>query len=134
MGKFNKKRADQSFGFGLLMSIVVGIPLFLLVLFFGDVYLKSYSPEPDVLAQAQGYLFWMQYVILTMPIQMLIANMVYSDGDETISTVANVVQGIGNIRGVAVLALSCRSKIRAAATARAVTVRSAAGIALPGSA
>ena len=97
MGKFNKKRADQSFGFGLLMSIVVGILLFLLALFFGDVYLKSYSPEPDVLAQAQGYLFWMQYVILTMPIQMLIANMVYSDGDETISTVANVVQGIGNI-------------------------------------
>lgn len=97
MGKFNKERADQSFGSGVLMSIIVGIILYLLVTFLGDFYLKSYSPESEVLKQAQGYLFWMRYVILTMPIQMLIANMVYGDGDETISTIANLVQGIGNI-------------------------------------
>ena len=82
MGKFNKERADQSFGSGVLMSIIVGIILYLLVTFLGDFYLKSYSPESEVLKQAQGYLFWMRYVILTMPIQMLIANMVYGDGDE----------------------------------------------------
>lgn len=97
MGKFNKERADQSFGSGVLMSIIVGIILYLLVTFLGDFYLKSYSPESEVLKQAQGYLFWMRYVILTMPIQMLIVNMVYGDGDETISTIANLVQGIGNI-------------------------------------
>ena len=97
MGKFNKERADQSFGSGVLMSIIVGIILYLLVTFLGDFYLKSYSPESEVLKQAQGYLFWMRYVILTMPIQMLIAKMVYGDGDETISTIANLVQGIGNI-------------------------------------
>ena len=97
MGKFNKKRADQAFGSGVLMSIVVGVILFLLIILFGELYLNSYSPEKEVLNEAREYLFWMAYVILTMPIQMLIANMVYSDGDETISTIANVVQGIGNI-------------------------------------
>ena len=35
MGKFNKKRADQVFGLGVLMSIVVGIVLFILTSLFG---------------------------------------------------------------------------------------------------
>lgn len=39
----------------------------------------------------------MRFTILVMPIQMLIAAVVYSDGDETLSTVANMVQGVGNI-------------------------------------
>lgn len=97
MGKFNKKRADQSFGFGVLMSVIVGILLFLLITFFGELYLRSYSPPQAVLNQANGYLFWMRFTILILPIQMLIANMVYSDGDETVSTIATAAQGLGNI-------------------------------------
>ena len=97
MGKFNKKKADQAFGFGILMSIVVGVILFLVITLFGDAYLRSYSPKEAVLNHAMGYLFWMRFVILTMPIQMVIVNMVYSDGDETVSTIANVVQGLGNL-------------------------------------
>jgi Na+-driven multidrug efflux pump len=97
MGKFNKKRAAQSFGLGVLMSIIVGILLFVLIWLLGDFYLGSYSPTPGVLRQAQDYLFWMNFTILFLPIQMLIANMVYGDGDETVSTIATAVQGIGNI-------------------------------------
>lgn len=97
MGKFNKKRAAQSFGLGVLMSIIVGILLFVLIWLLGDFYLVSYSPTPGVLRQAQDYLFWMNFTILFLPIQMLIANMVYGDGDETVSTIATAVQGIGNI-------------------------------------
>ena len=97
MGKFNKKRADQSFGLGVLMSIIVGILLFVLIWLLGDFYLVSYSPTPSVLRQAQDYLFWMNFTILFLPIQMLIANMVYGDGDETVFTIATAVQGIGNI-------------------------------------
>ena len=97
MGKFNKKRADQSFGLGVLMSIIVGILLFVIIWLLGNFYLGSYSPEKEVLRQAQDYLFWMNLTILFLPIQMLIANMVYGDGDETVSTIATAVQGIGNI-------------------------------------
>ena len=97
MGKFNKKRADQAFGFGVLMSVIVGVILFLVVNFFGDIYLRSYAPPKEVLDQAKGYLFWMRFTILILPIQMLIVNMVYSDGDETVSTIATAVQGLGNI-------------------------------------
>lgn len=97
MGKFNKQGADQAFGFGLLASMVIGILLFGLTSIFGDSYLQSMTQSSEVLAQARGYLFWMRFTMLLLPIQMLIAAVVYSDGDETLSTVANVVQGLGNI-------------------------------------
>ena len=97
MGKFNKQGADQAFGFGLLASMVIGVLLLGLTSIFGESYLESMAPLPEVLAQAQGYLFWMRFTMLLLPIQMLIAAVVYSDGDETLSTVANMVQGIGNI-------------------------------------
>ena len=97
MGKFNKQGADQAFGFGLLASMVIGILLFGLTSIFGDSYLQSMAQPSEVLAQARGYLFWMRFTMLLLPIQMLIAAVVYSDGDETLSTVANVVQGLGNI-------------------------------------
>jgi len=97
MGKFNKERADQVFGMGVLMSIVVGVILFLLTSLFGTMYLSSSSPSEEILSQAQGYLSWMRFTILVLPIQTLLSAVVYSDGDETISTVATSVQGVGNI-------------------------------------
>ena len=103
MGRFNKDGADRVFGLGLLMSIIVGVFLFLMATIFGNLYLQSTSPMESVLHEAQGYLFWMRFTMLVMPIQMLIAAVVYSDGDETLSTVANLVQGVGNIAASIIL-------------------------------
>ena len=110
MGKFNKKEADHAFGFGLLMALLVGVALFVLVSLFGDAYLRSSRPLAMVLEEARGYLFWMRFTILLLPMQMLIAAAVYSDGDETLSTVANGVQGLGNI--VASILLSRHMGVR----------------------
>ena len=97
MGGFNRDRADQIFGTGLLLAIVVGLVLFCLTRLFGNMYLLGCSASEAVLTQARGYLFWMQFTILILPIQMLVGAMVYSDGDEGISSVADAVQGVGNI-------------------------------------
>lgn len=97
MGRFNKEKADQSFGFGILISIVIGVGLFVLVTAFGSSYLSSGSVTPEILSQAKDYLFWMRFTILVMPMQMLLGALVYCDGDEIISTVASGVQGLGNI-------------------------------------
>lgn len=110
MGKFNKQGADRAFGFGLLMSVVIGFLLFLLTTLFGDSYLRSSGPLEPVLTEARGYLAWMRFTILLLPMQMLIAAAVYSDGDETLSTIANGVQGLGNI--AASILLSRRMGIR----------------------
>lgn len=97
MGKFNKEKADKVFGLGLFMSIVVGVAMFLTISLFGEAYLKSSSPSDEILEQAIGYLKWMRFTVLIMPIQMFMAASVYHDGDETISMIADVVQGLGNI-------------------------------------
>ena len=97
MGKFNKEGADHVFGFGLLMSIVVGVVMFALVALFGDMYLRSCNPTEEILKQAEGYLLWMRFTILLLPVQTLMSAVVYSDGDETVSTIASGVQGLGNI-------------------------------------
>ena len=97
MGKFNKHGADQVFGFGLLMSIVVGVVLFLLALLFGDSYLKSNRPPASVLAEARSYLSWMRFTILIFPLYNFLLEAVYSDGDEALCSIAGIVQGIGNI-------------------------------------
>ena len=97
MGKFNKKGADQAFGFGLLMAVIIGVVLFAATSVFGDIYLRSNTPPEAVLTQARGYLFWMRFTVLIMPMQMLMGAAVYGDGDETVSTIANVAQGLGNI-------------------------------------
>ena len=97
MGKFNKKRADQVFGLGILMSLIVGVLMFIIISLFGEVYLRSNTSSGAILEQAKGYLSWMRFTILIMPIQMLMGEAIYSDGDETISTVATGIQGLGNI-------------------------------------
>ena len=79
------------------MAIVVGIVLFAVTSVFGDFYLRSNNPTEALLEQARDYLFWMRFTVLVMPMQMLMGAAVYGDGDETVSTIANVAQSLGNI-------------------------------------
>ena len=97
MGRFHKKGADRVFGFGVLMTIAVGIIMFVIISFLGDAFLQSSSPDKEVLVHAKGYLSWMRFTILVMPFQMLLGEVVHGDGDEFISTTAQIIQGVGNI-------------------------------------
>lgn len=97
MGKFNKEKADRIFGTGMLLSILIGSILFILVNLFGEIYLCSSSPLKEVLSKANEYLYWMRFTILILPLQTFIGAMVLSDGDESISNIANVIQVVGNI-------------------------------------
>ncbi|MBR5113415.1 MAG: multidrug transporter MatE [Clostridia bacterium] len=97
MGQFEKKEADRVFGTGLLMSVSVGIILFILASVFGDAFIRGCHPSAQALEQARSYLFWMRFTVLFLPLDMLMAEMVYNDGDDRISVIANCVQGIGNL-------------------------------------
>ena len=99
MGRFNRKGADRVFGFGLAASLAVGGAVFVLTLLFGETWLRSCPALPGALEQARGYLFWMRFTMLCMPVAMLLSSSVYADGDEKISTAANMIQGAGNVAG-----------------------------------
>ena len=102
MGKFSRKEADRVFGLSLLMSLVIGAVLFVVISWFGESFLNAFHPLPDVLEQAREFLFWMRFTMLLLPLNQLLSSMVYADGDEKISAIANIVQGAGNI-GASVL-------------------------------
>ncbi len=97
VGALQKEEADRTFGAGLLNTIIIGVLLFILLLFFGDAYLRFYGTSSEILEMARGYLKWMKFVIMLNPVYSLVSGMVYADGDETISAAADLISGVGNI-------------------------------------
>ena len=97
IGSFNKKKADQAFGFGILLTIIIGIIMCVLCLTAADNYLSFYNADAEILAQGKSYLFWMSFLFLTLPVRILIAEMIYVDGDEVLTTILTLIQVIANI-------------------------------------
>lgn len=97
MGEFNQKGAERWFSLGFTASIMTGCILFALLLSFGDRYLLFYEPDQTVFLLAKPYLFWYSWAILLSPLNMLMTEMVLTDGDETISFAANIAQMAGNL-------------------------------------
>ena len=97
LGAFKQDDADKTFGTGLLSTIIIGVVLFVILLIFGDAYLRFYNTSPDIYEPAKAYLKWMRYVILLNPVYSLVSGMVFADGDETISIISQLISGVGNI-------------------------------------
>ena len=97
MGKFNKNGADKAFGFGLAMTMTIGALMFIILLFFGDSYLRFYKTTEAVFELSKSYFFWYKFTILLLPLSTLMLEMVFADGDEVLSTAAGLTQFAGNI-------------------------------------
>lgn len=97
MGKFNKGGADKAFGFGLTMTMAIGVIMFVTLMIFGDSYLRFYGISDEVFGLSQSYFFWYKLNILIMPLSSLISAMVIADGDEMLPAAAGIVQFISNI-------------------------------------
>jgi len=96
-GAFREKEADRIFKTGFLMVVVTGVVLFILVSLFGEMYLWINHPSTSVYEAATDYLSFIKYTILLLPLQALLSECIFADGDESISTVSNLVQAIGNV-------------------------------------
>ena len=105
MGKFNKDGADKAFGLGLTMTMAIGCIMFIMLMILGDSYLRFYEPTNEVFGLSESYFFWYKFTILLLPLSMLMSEMVFADGDETLSTASGLTQFIGNI---AISLLLCR--------------------------
>ena len=105
LGAFRKEEADRTLGTGILTTCIVGVVLFLVLAFGGNAYLRLFDAPETAEACAKEYLRWMKYAVLLLPVYTLMADMVFADGDETVSMVCNIVEGVGN---VILSALLCR--------------------------
>ena len=97
IGRFEQEEANRTLGLGLTSTIGVGIVLFALLQLGGERYLAFYQASPVIMVQARQYFFWMRLVVLFLPVATLLPGMVFADGDETLSTLSDVLSAIVNI-------------------------------------
>jgi len=93
-GAFRRAEADRYFGVGLTVNLLVGILMFVAIIAGGDAYLKLFISGGPAYESGSEYLRWMKYAVLVLPLNELLDGMVYTDGDEIITLVANLVQGV----------------------------------------
>ena len=84
----------------LLMSLIVGVALFLLTCVFGEKYLRSCNPAESVLVLARGYLSFMRFTILLLPMQTLLGAVVYSDSVVEAHNKDNELYGDDRLKGM----------------------------------
>lgn len=94
MGAFQKEEADRCFGVGLTVAWVIGILMFAAIWWGGDAFLHAYRPDSQVYAGASDYLTWIKYAVMLMPLNDLLDGMLFADGDETVSLIANLAKGL----------------------------------------
>lgn len=110
IGAFQKEEADRCFGVGLTVNLVIGILMFAAILCGGDSFLQAYHPDNQVYVCASDYLVWMKYAVLLMPLTSLLDGMLFAEGDETISLVANLAKGV--VKVVMSVVLCCNMGVK----------------------
>ena len=93
-GAFRKAEADRCFGVGLTVNSLIGILMFIAITIGGDAYLRLFIDGGPVYDSGSEYLRWMKYAVLVLPLNELLDGMVFADGDERITLVANLTQGL----------------------------------------
>ena len=104
VGAMRKKRADEIYGQGLIISISIGLLSALIIFLIRDIYVSANGITGEILDNAlQYYRFVPINAFLTIVIFYL-EQMVYSDGDELCNNVCYLFQIGGNIVCSVVLA------------------------------
>ena len=97
MGNADKKRADELLGTGIIASLASGLILFVIMTLYEEQYFALMKPAPEVVNYAHEYYSFYRFVILIDPFGSLLGIMVYNDGDELLSDIANITRVAGNI-------------------------------------
>ena len=97
VGAMNKKRADEIYGQGLIISIGIGLISALLLFVFRDAYFSMSGVTGDILDKALQYYRWIPINAFLTIVIFYIEQMVYSDGDELCNNICYGFQIGGNI-------------------------------------
>ena len=97
MGEFDKDAADKIFGQGLLGATILCFVIFFFYSIGIDPYLAYMNPDAETGLLAKEYAKYYIPTLAIYPMYMYIAAMVYTDGDESLSLIANLFLIFGNI-------------------------------------
>lgn len=97
IGDYDQEKADRIFGMGLFFSILTGVltfaALFVVIRPYLD-YMKIYGRVREYVL---AYMAFLNFELMLSPVNALLCQMVYSDGDEWIGMASNVAQPVLNI-------------------------------------
>lgn len=97
MGAFDERRAHEVFSLSLTFAVALGLALALAMAFGRDAFLDLMGVTGEIRTQALAYWKWEAVVVPLTPLVFLLKMLVYSDGDETVSNGAVLLQIVSNI-------------------------------------
>lgn len=97
VGEYDQEAANRYFSTALTSAVVITLFFLLLMVTSGERYFDLYRMSGDILDMARKYLTYYKYVFVFSPIVFFIGQMVYSDGDVKLSSIANCIYFAGNI-------------------------------------
>ena len=97
VGAMRKRRADEIYGQGLIISIGIGLISALLILVFQNAYFSISGVTGDILDKAQEYYRFLPINAFLTIVIFYLEQMVYSDGDELCNNICYAFQIGGNI-------------------------------------
>lgn len=97
VGAMRKKRADEIYGQGLIISISIGLLSALIIFLISDVYFSANGITGDILDNALQYYRLVPINAFMTIVIFYLEQMVYSDGDELCNNICYAFQIGGNI-------------------------------------
>lgn len=97
IGAMRKKRADEIYGQGLIISISIGLMSALIILLMQDIYFSANGITGDILGYALEYYRLVPINAFLTIVIFYLEQMVYSDGDELCNNICYGFQIGGNI-------------------------------------
>lgn len=97
IGAMDKKRADQIYGQGLVLSLLISVVSAVLLMAGKDVYFEANGVTGEIRELAEAYFLWTPLNSALTVLFSYVSQMVYTDGDETINNVSYGLQIVGNI-------------------------------------
>ena len=126
LGRFDKKRAGEFFGQGVISAVGIGVLMVAVMLLGRPLIYATMTPTAEILPYLNQYYTIIVFYFMMGPISALLDNIVVSDGGERLSAAANVFQIVSNIA----LSLFLAGKFGVIGIASATVISKAAFIVL----
>lgn len=97
LGSFEKRRADEFYSQGLILSILIGAAMFLLFLFGQNIYFSFFGASETVTAYAREYCRFYMLLILLNPLNSFLSNIILAEGEVFLCNISYIAQIFGNI-------------------------------------
>lgn len=97
VGEFNTKKAYEIFGTAIIASIALGILMAIFLFFTEDIIIDSFGVGPEIASYCHQYFKFFIVLALIQPLDWLLFNIVYNDGDQNCTVVSDVFKVVSNI-------------------------------------